>query len=189
MDASSRTRSNTRDLQCATSVDELSNLPPEIPPPDPNPMPDCVEANPGEVASMSKGLQSAVRGPATTGGGLSAEPSGTSIAWPISMSADDDDPRVVVLFVADYGAFDPNGLASVLIPIAKFADVLRHWLVHEERAEADRTGTARGQRPAVPRRRSVGRRQASMRARPTPTRSQGAVWGYFISDFKSHPGL
>ncbi len=74
---------NTRDLACAPLWTNPT-LPPNLPPPDPSPIPDCIEANPGQVTSMSKGLEGPVRGSATLRRWLSSQSVGLRIEWPAS---------------------------------------------------------------------------------------------------------
>ena len=59
---------NTRDLACAPLWTNPT-LPPNLPPPDPSPIPDCIEANPGQVTSMSKGLRARFEDPPPSGAG------------------------------------------------------------------------------------------------------------------------
>ena len=175
---------NTRNLSCGgpgTPVPnpqwDQSNLPPSLSPEDPAWVtPDCIEANPGDVTSMAKGLRARFEDPPPTGAACPPN------RWREYRSAGTlpttADKRLVTLVIANFGEFDDQGIKP--LPITKFAGFyVTGWFVGG--GGQGTTGC-----PSLP---------AAVANDPPPTppfcagvpcapdsqRVQGAVWGYFVT--------
>jgi Flp pilus assembly protein TadG len=162
---------NQRDLACGPSPSySPSNLPLPLPPPDPDPWPDCIEANPGSVTSMSKGLKWRFEDPPPSGAGCPPN------RWVDYRSAGkvptQEDPRYVVLVIAEYGTFDDTGIK--VLPITKFAGFyVTGWFTQNGPSMSQ--GCPDNDPPPTPPTCGGGPCDAG------DTAVQGAVWGYFIT--------
>ena len=174
---------NTRDLVCTPYT--VNNLPPNLPPPDPNPWPDCIQAKTGDVTAMSKGLHSRFEDP---------PPPKTPCPenkWKQYRANGEvptsTDPRYIVLIVAEYGTFDDQGVK--VLPITKFAGFyVTGWFVKAPPNGQNGGGMSEGcpdndppppcPTPASP---------SGPACDPRETRYQGAVWGYFIKQVFPSP--
>lgn len=170
---------NMRDLACGPDPPyNRSNLPPPLPPPDPDPWPDCIDrdASPDRMASLAEGLKARFEDPGPTGGDCPANL--WDQYWSTGEVPPADDPRVVTLPVADYGAFDDDEGAQVL-PITKFVGFyVTGWFTD---------GVTQGcpgenDPPPTPPRCNGGRCNSGDAA------VRGAVWGYFIPQAHPFPG-
>jgi hypothetical protein len=167
---------NTRGLVCDPPYDQ-SVLPLNLPPgEEPNPWPDCIEANTGSVTDMSKGLRARFED------GEDAVPPGAGCSlnlWDEYRDAGvvppPEDPRRVTLVVAEYATFDDTG--TTVLPITKFAGFyVTGWFTKTGSQMAQ--GCPDNDPPPTPPFCSGGP------CDPGDTKVQGAVWGYYITDVK-----
>ncbi|MDQ3379921.1 MAG: Tad domain-containing protein [Actinomycetota bacterium] len=168
---------NLRDLACAPNPTYTpSNLP--LPyPPEPDPWPDCIEANPGDVTSMSKGLRARFEDPPPTGAGCPPN------NWVEYRSAGEvpppEDPRFVTLVVAEYGTFDDSGIK--VLPITKFAGFyVTGWFTKNGGQMAQGCPGENDPPPTPP-------FCGGTNCDPGDQKVQGAVWGYFVTEVKLSP--
>ena len=178
---------NKRDLVCNPPY-TVANLPPALPPPDPDPWPDCIQAKTGQVAEMSKGLHDRFEAPPFPKVGC---PDNNWIKYraggPVPL---DTDPRFVTLVVAEYGTFNDEG--NKVLPITKFGGFYATgWFTGPG---GPGSGMAQGcSSPPYP-----NDPPPTCPSWPSPNpndplcdpgaqRYQGAVWGYFVKQVFPSP--
>jgi hypothetical protein len=172
---------NTRALQCSPNPTwTINNLPPNTSPSSPSWIdPDCIEANPGQVSALAKGLHDRFEALQTDSPpGAGCPPNRWVQYRSQGIVPTSSDPRYVVLVIANYGEFDAQG--NTVLPITKFAGFyVTGWFA---------TGTPSGTQgcpdndpPPTP---------PFCNGQPcsaTAQRVQGAVWGYFITPVFASP--
>jgi hypothetical protein len=146
----------------------VSNLPPALPPPQPNPAPDCIQWKTGQVTSMAKGLHDRFEAPFASSGGCPPN------LWKSYRTSNPPelppptDPRWVSLVVADATKFVGQG--NGVIPIRVFAGFyVTGWFV-----SGGGQGT-QGCGPGVNDPHPLGYNPSSQKA-------SGDVWGYFVTN-------
>ncbi len=169
---------NTRALACSPNPTwDVNNLPPTLDPNDPSWIdPDCVEANPGDVSAMAKGLHDRFEAlPTDTPPGAGCPPN----LWKQYRSSgkvpDDSDPRYITLVIANYGDFSKSGIT--VIPLTKFAGFYATgWFVTNTGPGTQ--GCPDNDPPPTP---PYCPKSSTNPCNPTDQRVQGALWGYFIT--------
>ena len=172
---------NTRNLVCAP-LWTLSNLPPNLPPPDPNPWPDCIQAKTGDVTAMSKGIHSRWEVPSPPK--VPCPPNLWKTYRADQTPPPNTDPRFVVLVVAEYGTFDDQG--NKVLPITKFAGFyVTGWFTMNGQQMAQGCGGPMGNDPPPPCPNPAN--PSGSICDPGDNRYQGAVWGYFVKQVIPSP--
>jgi hypothetical protein len=168
-------QTNVRSLSCSPNPTwDTNNLPPPLPQPGvPNPLPDCIEANPGDVTSLAKGLHEKWEDPAPPK--VPCPPN----LWKQYRSTGDvptvADPRYIVLVIAEYGTFNAQGID--VVPISKFAGFYATgWFVGGG-AQGTQGCPDNDPPPPCP---DPANPSGSI-CDPANSRYQGGVWGYFIT--------
>jgi Putative Flp pilus-assembly TadE/G-like len=103
---------------CPPEYDEGPELPPNVPPNPPVPVPSCAAVRPGSVDSMDKGLAYRWENPAQPYGSCPPNNWPKTATDPIPGSGD---PRWVILLVTDIAAFKANPGQDPVVPILKWA--------------------------------------------------------------------
>jgi hypothetical protein len=178
--ASCRTGS-IRALQCSPNPTwAINNLPPTLSPDDPSWIdPDCIEANPGQVTALARGLRDRLEnGPTDTPPGADCPPNRWVEYRSQGIVPPQGDPRYVTLVIANYGQFDAQG--NSVLPITKFADFyITGWFVTN--TGPGTSGCATNDPPPTP---------PFCNGQPCSADSQkiaGAIWGYFITQVHPSP--
>ena len=174
-------RVNTRALQCSPNPTwAINNLPPTLSPDDPSWIdPDCIEANPGQVTALARGLRDRLEnGPTDTPPGADCPPNRWVEYRSQGIVPPQGDPRYVTLVIANYGQFDAQG--NSVLPITKFADFyITGWFVTN--TGPGTSGCATNDPPPTP---------PFCNGQPCSADSQkiaGAIWGYFITQVHPSP--
>jgi hypothetical protein len=163
---------NTRNLVCDPTW-TTSNLPPTGQVDGPGWVdPDCVEANPGDVTALAKGLHDRFEAPT----GANCSPN----LWPEFRESGEvppvTDKRYVTLVIAEYGAFEGQG--NFVLPITKFAGFyVTGWFVGG--GAQGTQGCPTNDPPPTTTLCKQGRRFRPCTA--SDSAIQGAVWGYFVT--------
>lgn len=165
---------NTRGLVCAPTWD-TNNLPPTGQVDGPSWVdPDCIEANPGDVTALAKGLHDRFEAPAPGGADCSRN------AWVDFRTSGEippvTDKRYITLVIAEYAAFEKSGIT--VIPITKFAGFYATgWFIG---GGANGTlGCPDNDPPPTTTLCKQGRNFRPCTASDNAV--QGAVWGYFVT--------
>jgi len=165
---------NTRGLVCAPDWD-TNNLPPTGQVDDPSWVdPDCIEANPGQVTALAKGLHDRFEAPAPTGADCSRN------AWADFRTSGQippvSDKRYVTLVIAEYATFEKSGIT--VLPITKFAGFyVTGWFIGG--GQGGTQGCPTNDPPPTTTLCKQGRTFRPCTASDSAV--QGAVWGYFVT--------
>jgi hypothetical protein len=150
------------------------NLPPGT---EPDPWPDCVEANNGSVTDASKGLRARFEdGPEATPPGADCSPNLWDEYRDAGVVPPPEDPRRITLVVAEYGTFDDTG--ATVLPITKFAGFYVTGWFTKTGPQMSQGCPGENDPPPTPPFCSGGP------CDPSDNKVQGAVWGYYITDVK-----
>ncbi len=147
-----------------------ANLPPALPPPQPNPAPDCIQWKTGQVTAMAKGLHARFEAPFAAG----CSPNLWATFRANGQLPPTTDPRWVSLVVADATQFVGNGAG--VIPIRVFAGFyVTGWFV---------TGNGPGTQgctdaQVAP---NKGNDPHPLGYAADSKKASGDVWGYFVTD-------
>ena len=166
---------NERLLSCGPPAPtwDRNNLPPTMSPDDPAWIdPDCIEANPGDVTSMSKGLRARFEDPEPTG--ANCPPNRWALYRSTGTLPTSADKRLITLIIANYGEFDDQGIKP--LPITKFAAFyVTGWFVGG--GQQGTAGCASNDPPPSP---PYCPRRSTTPCDADDTEVQGAVWGHFV---------
>ncbi len=170
---------NTRALACSPNPTwDPNNLPPTLDPNDPSWVdPDCIEANPGDVSALAKGLHDRLEAlPTDTPPGAGCPPNLWKQYRSQGKVPDGSDPRYMELVIANYGEFNKQGIS--VLPITKWAGFYATgWFVTN--TGPGTKGCPDNDPPPTP---PYCPKSSTNPCQATDQEVQGAVWGYFITE-------
>jgi hypothetical protein len=167
---------NERDGSCGppNPTWTVNNLPPQTT--TPNPIPDCIQAKTGQVASMAKGLHQRFEVPFASVGGC--PPNQFAQFRTNNQLPPPTDPRWVSLIVTDFGAFNDQGVK--IVPVNVFAGFyVTGWFVGGGNAGSQ--GCSANDKPPPPLC-PTWPGGTGGGCDPSSQAVQGDVWGYFVTD-------